>query len=148
MNLVLLLARVLKRSVSGARIPSMVPNMVLSPRLSSMRKKSADQKGLPGSRDMASVKAMNARPVPSAPLTQTSAPAQYTKPPNERTCTAAQKPDIYLLHLFLQVTVCEIARDIFADETEPGPVELWSHGTGIGIVEAGHQVHVHVAALG
>lgn len=66
-SLVLLLARVLKRSESGARIPSIVPNMVLRPRLSSMRKKSADQKGLPGRSDMASVKAMKAKPVPSAP---------------------------------------------------------------------------------
>lgn len=69
MSLVLLLASVLKRSVSGARMPSIVPNMVLSPKLSSMRKKSADQKGLPGSSDMASVKAMKAKPVPSAPWT-------------------------------------------------------------------------------
>lgn len=67
MSLVLLLASVLKRSVSGARMPSIVPNMVLRPKLSSMRKKSADQKGLPGSSDMASVKAMKAKPVPSAP---------------------------------------------------------------------------------
>ena len=67
MTLVLLLWRVLKRSLSGARIPSIVPNMVLKPKLSSMRKKSADQKGLPGSSDMASVKAIKAKPVPSAP---------------------------------------------------------------------------------
>lgn len=66
-SLVLLRASVLKLSVSGARMPSMVPNMVLRPRLSSMRKKSADQKGLPGSRDMASVKAIKAKPVPSTP---------------------------------------------------------------------------------
>lgn len=72
-SLVLLLARVLKRSVRGARMPSMVPNMVLRPKLSSIRKKSADQKGLPGSMDMASVKAMNARPVPSTPCGQTRA---------------------------------------------------------------------------
>lgn len=65
--MVLLLARVLKRSVSGARMPSIVPNMVLSPKLSSMRKKSADQKGLPGRSDMASVNAIKARPVPSTP---------------------------------------------------------------------------------
>lgn len=70
-SLVLLLARVLKRSVRGARMPSMVPNMVLRPKLSSIRKKSADQKGLPGSMDMASVKAMKARPVPSTPCKQT-----------------------------------------------------------------------------
>lgn len=66
-SLVLLLARVLKRSVSGASMPSIVPNMVLSPKLSSMRKKRADQKGLPGRSDMASVKAIKARPVPSTP---------------------------------------------------------------------------------
>lgn len=66
-SLVLLLARVLKRSVSGARMPSIVPNMVLSPKFSSMRKKSADQKGLPGRSDMASVKAIKASPVPSTP---------------------------------------------------------------------------------
>lgn len=70
-SLVLLLARVLKRSVRGARMPSMVPNMVLRPKLSSIRKKSADQKGLPGSMDMASVNAMKARPVPSTPCKQT-----------------------------------------------------------------------------
>ena len=57
----------LKLSMRGVRMPCMVPNMVLRPRLSSMRKKRADQKGLPGSRDMASVKAMKARPVPWAP---------------------------------------------------------------------------------
>lgn len=67
----MLLARVLKRSVRGARMPSMVPNMVLRPKLSSIRKKSADQKGLPGSMDMASVKAIKARPVPSTPCKQT-----------------------------------------------------------------------------
>lgn len=70
-SFVLLLPRVLKRSVSGARMPSMVPNMVLRPKLSSIRKKSADQKGLPGSKDMASVKAIKARPVPSTPWKQT-----------------------------------------------------------------------------
>ena len=66
-SLVLLLASVLKLSVRGARMPSMVPNMVLRPRLSSMRKNRADQKGLPGNRDMASVNAMKARPVPCTP---------------------------------------------------------------------------------
>lgn len=65
--MVLFLARHLKRSLRGARMPSIVPNIVLSPRLSSMRKKRADQKGLPGRRVMASVKAMKARPVPSTP---------------------------------------------------------------------------------
>lgn len=51
----------------GVRMPCMVPNMVLRPKLSSIRKKSADQKGLAGNRAIASVKAMNARPVPSTP---------------------------------------------------------------------------------
>ena len=41
--------------------------MVLRPRLRSMRKKSADQKGLAGNRLMASVNAMKASPVPSTP---------------------------------------------------------------------------------
>lgn len=45
----------------------MVPNMVLSPRLSSIRKNRVDQKGLAGKRAITSVKAMNARPVPSTP---------------------------------------------------------------------------------
>lgn len=45
----------------------MVPNMVLSPKLSSIRKNRVDQKGLAGKRAITSVKAMNARPVPSTP---------------------------------------------------------------------------------
>lgn len=45
----------------------MVPNMVLRPRLSSIRKNSVDQKGLAGNRAITSVKAMNAKPVPSTP---------------------------------------------------------------------------------
>lgn len=49
----------------------MVPNMVLRPRLSSMRKNSVDQKGLAGKRAITSVKAMNARPVPSTPCSHT-----------------------------------------------------------------------------
>lgn len=57
----------LKLSMRGVRIPCMVPNMVLRPRLSSMRKNSVDQKGLAGKRAITSVKAMNARPVPSTP---------------------------------------------------------------------------------
>jgi len=61
------LRRVLKVSVSGVSIPAMVPNMVDKPRLSSMRKNSTDQNGLPGNNVMASVNAMNARPVPSTP---------------------------------------------------------------------------------
>lgn len=53
--------------MSGVRIPCMVPNMVLSPRLSSIRKNRVDQKGLAGKRAITSVKAMKARPVPSTP---------------------------------------------------------------------------------
>ena len=49
----------------------MVPNMVLRPRLSSIRKNSVDQKGLAGKRAITSVNAMNARPVPSTPCTHT-----------------------------------------------------------------------------
>ncbi len=49
----------------------MVPNMVLRPRLSSIRKNSVDQKGLAGKRAITSVNAMKARPVPSTPCTQT-----------------------------------------------------------------------------
>ena len=45
----------------------MVPNMVLRPRLSSIRKNSVDQKGLAGKRAITSVNDMNARPVPSTP---------------------------------------------------------------------------------
>lgn len=61
----------LKLSMRGVRIPCMVPNMVLRPRLSSMRKNSVDQKGLAGKRAITSVKAMNARPVPSTPCEAT-----------------------------------------------------------------------------
>lgn len=57
----------LKLSMRGVSIPCMVPNMVLRPRLSSIRKNSVDQKGLAGKRAITSVKAMNARPVPSTP---------------------------------------------------------------------------------
>lgn len=58
---------VLKVSVSGVSIPAIVPNIVDNPRLSSMRKNSTDQNGLPGNNVMASVNAMNAKPVPSTP---------------------------------------------------------------------------------
>lgn len=70
-SFVLLLASLSKRSVNGARMPSKVPNIVLSPKLSSMRKNRADQKGLPGSSVIASVNAIKARPVPSTPSTNT-----------------------------------------------------------------------------
>lgn len=53
----------------GVRIPCMVPNMVLRPRFSSIRKNSVDQKGLAGNRAITSVNAMNASPVPSTPCT-------------------------------------------------------------------------------
>lgn len=56
-----------KVSQRGVSIPSMVPNMVDRPRLRSMRKNRADQKGLAGNRVIASVKAINAKPVPSTP---------------------------------------------------------------------------------
>lgn len=49
----------------------MVPNMVLRPKLSSIKKNSVDQKGLAGKRAITSVNAMNARPVPSTPCAQT-----------------------------------------------------------------------------
>lgn len=45
-------------------MPSMVPNMLPRPRLTSMRKNMTDQKGEAGKWVMASVKAMKAKPVP------------------------------------------------------------------------------------
>lgn len=57
----------LKLSMRGVRIPCIVPNMVLRPRFSSIRKNSVDQKGLAGKKAITSVKAINARPVPSTP---------------------------------------------------------------------------------
>lgn len=45
-------------------MPSMVPNMLPRPRLTSIRKNMTDQKGDAGKWVMASVKAMKARPVP------------------------------------------------------------------------------------
>lgn len=51
-------------SISGVRMPSMVPNMLPRPRLTSMRKNMTDQKGEAGKWVMASVKAMKAKPVP------------------------------------------------------------------------------------
>lgn len=56
--------RILLVSMSGVRIPSMVPNMLPRPRLTSMRKNMTDQKGEAGKWVMASVKAMKAKPVP------------------------------------------------------------------------------------
>lgn len=58
-------------SIRGVRIPCMVPNMVLSPRFSSIRKNNADQKGLAGKRAITSVNAIKARPVPSTPWSHT-----------------------------------------------------------------------------
>lgn len=45
-------------------MPSIVPNMLPSPRFTSMRKNMTDQKGEAGKWVMASVKAMKASPVP------------------------------------------------------------------------------------
>lgn len=56
--------RILQVSISGVRMPSMVPNMLPRPRFTSMRKNMTDQKGEAGKWVMASVKAMKARPVP------------------------------------------------------------------------------------
>lgn len=61
----------LKLSMRGVRIPCIVPNMVLRPRLSSIRKNSVDQKGLAGKKAITSVNAINARPVPSTPCNHT-----------------------------------------------------------------------------
>lgn len=56
--------RTLNVSTIGVMIPSMVPNMLPSPRFISMRKNITDQKGDAGKCVMASVKAMKAKPVP------------------------------------------------------------------------------------
>ncbi len=48
----------------GVVMPVMVPIMLPRPKLISMKKNMTDQKGLAGKCVMASVKAMNARPVP------------------------------------------------------------------------------------
>lgn len=56
--------RILKASRMGVVMPVMVPIMLPRPRLISMKKNMTDQKGLAGKWVMASVKAMNARPVP------------------------------------------------------------------------------------
>lgn len=63
--------RRLKLSMRGVRIPCMVPNIVLRPRFSSIRKNRADQKGLAGKRAITSVNAINAKPVPSTPCSYT-----------------------------------------------------------------------------
>lgn len=131
MSLVLLLARVLKRSVSGARMPSIVPNMVLSPKLSSMRKKSADQKGLPGSSDMASVKAIKAKPVPSTPCTTKRASVLSFNGELAQYKSVKRKDMLYLLHLFFQVAFCYITRETVAILIEPGIVVFYSNRTGI-----------------
>lgn len=55
---------ILKVSTIGVMIPSMVPNMLPSPRFISMRKNITDQKGDAGKWVMASVNAINAKPVP------------------------------------------------------------------------------------
>lgn len=51
-------------SLIDVKAPSSVPNMLSNPRVSSMRKKSTDHRGAIGNWLMASVKAMNASPVP------------------------------------------------------------------------------------
>lgn len=56
--------RILKASRMGVVMPVMVPIMLPRPKLISMKKNMTDQKGLAGKCVMASVKAMNARPVP------------------------------------------------------------------------------------
>lgn len=56
--------RILKASRMGVVMPVMVPIMLPRPKLISMKKNMTDQKGLAGKWVMASVKAMNARPVP------------------------------------------------------------------------------------
>lgn len=61
----------------------MVPNMVLRPRLSSIKKNSVDQKGLAGKRAITSVNAMNARPVPSIPCAHTKGKRQGKKSEQE-----------------------------------------------------------------
>ncbi|TNN82912.1 hypothetical protein EYF80_006869 [Liparis tanakae] len=52
----------------GVVMPVIVPIMLPRPRLISMKKNMTDQKGLAGKCVMASVKAMNARPVVNSPL--------------------------------------------------------------------------------
>lgn len=56
--------RILKASSMGVVMPVMVPIILPRPKLMSMKKNMTDQKGLAGKCVMASVKAMNARPVP------------------------------------------------------------------------------------
>lgn len=72
----------------GVMIPSMVPNMLPSPRFTSMRKNITDQKGEAGKCVIASVKAINAKPVPwtacethtIATLTQSNRKGQRSTP--------------------------------------------------------------------
>lgn len=56
--------RTLNMSMMGVVMPAMVPIMLPKPRFISIRKNITDQKGEAGKWVIASVKAMNARPVP------------------------------------------------------------------------------------
>lgn len=57
-------------SMMGVVMPAMVPIMLPKPRFISIRKNITDQKGEAGKWVIASVKAMNARPVPCTDCTQ------------------------------------------------------------------------------
>lgn len=52
---------------------------------------------------------------------------------------------LYLLHLFLQAAVCEVAWDLVPIAFEPVAVVLQSYNTGIREVEPWHHALVHVA---
>lgn len=56
--------RILKASRIGVVMPVMVPIMLPSPKLMSIKKNMTDQNGLAGKWVIASVKAMKAKPVP------------------------------------------------------------------------------------
>lgn len=62
--------RTLNMSMMGVVMPAMVPIMLPKPRFISIRKNITDQKGEAGKWVIASVKAMNARPVPCTDCTQ------------------------------------------------------------------------------
>lgn len=127
-------------------MPSMVPNMVLRPKLSSIRKKSADQKGLPGSMDMASVKAMKARPVPSTPCKQTRVRTSiYHHLHIQKKKNLPKQTDkfYYLLHFFFKVTVCKSAWGGIPMLLKPGSVVFNSHSLGVGIVEEWNVMRFH-----
>lgn len=54
----------LKVSTTGVMMPSMVPNILPSPKFTNMKKNMTDQKGEAGKWVIASVKAIKAKPVP------------------------------------------------------------------------------------